>query len=129
MQTGALLHFNIDGDTKDYSAKVIANENDIAENSRSLKVRALIDKIDGNLIAGAFARVQIELGKNEKALMIPTQIPMATIRMMAMSMTMRPIQMIIRLTIPIRLTATTTATVITTPVLAANRKYQVSLKP
>ncbi len=73
MQTGALIHFYIDGDTKQYSAKVIANENDISETSRSLKVRAAVEKADGKLIAGAFARVQIELDKNENAMMIPTQ--------------------------------------------------------
>jgi membrane fusion protein, multidrug efflux system len=73
MTPGSLINFMIDGSTKKFSAKVIANENDIAEETRSLKVRAVVDKNDGNLIAGAFAKVQITLGKEEAALMIPTQ--------------------------------------------------------
>jgi membrane fusion protein (multidrug efflux system) len=73
MQNGALVYFSIDGSNKSYLAKVIANENDISQETRSLRVKAIVDKADEQLLAGAFARVKIMLDKNEAALMIPSQ--------------------------------------------------------
>ncbi len=73
MQSGQLVYFTVDNNPKTYLAKVIANENDVAEDTRSLRVRAVVDRPDASLLAGAFARVQIQLDKNQAALMIPTQ--------------------------------------------------------
>jgi membrane fusion protein (multidrug efflux system) len=66
-----LVDFTIDGSQKNFSASVIATEDAIEENTRSLAVRALIKGNDQELFPGAFARVKIVLGKNENALMIP----------------------------------------------------------
>jgi membrane fusion protein (multidrug efflux system) len=66
-----LVNFSIDGSQKNFSAAIIATEDAIEENTRSLAVRALIKGNDPELFPGAFARVKIVLGKNEKALMIP----------------------------------------------------------
>jgi membrane fusion protein (multidrug efflux system) len=73
MQPGHMVSFSSEGSTKNYAARVIATENDIAEESRSLKVRAVVDKPDAQLIPGSFVKVQIPLGKNDAALMIPSQ--------------------------------------------------------
>jgi len=73
MQPGNLVHFTLENNTTNYLAKVIATENNIAEDTRSLKVKAVVDKPDAQLIAGAFAKVQIPLGENDAALMIPSQ--------------------------------------------------------
>lgn len=73
MQPGNLISFSSEGSDKTYAARVIATENDIALESRSLKVRAVVDKPDAQLIPGSFVKVQIPLEKNNNALMIPSQ--------------------------------------------------------
>lgn len=73
MQQGNMISFSQENGEKNYAARVIATENDITQESRSLKVRAVVDKADPALIAGSFVKVQIPLGKNENALMIPSQ--------------------------------------------------------
>jgi membrane fusion protein (multidrug efflux system) len=73
MKAGSKVDFTIDNNEQVYTAKVIATENNIAEETRSLKVRALVDKPDARLLAGAFVKVKIGLGQNNAALMIPSQ--------------------------------------------------------
>lgn len=73
MKAGGVVNFMIENNTKSYLAKIIATENNIAEDTRSLKVKAVVEKPDAQLIAGSFAKVQIPLGQNDAALMIPTQ--------------------------------------------------------
>ncbi len=73
MKAGGVVNFMVENNTKSYLARVIATENNIAEDTRSLKVKAVVEKPDAQLIAGSFAKVQIPLGQNDAALMIPTQ--------------------------------------------------------
>ncbi len=73
MKLGSKVEFTLDNNEKTYSAKIIATENNIAEESRSLRVRAMVEKPDAQLVAGSFAKVKIELGQNDAALMIPSQ--------------------------------------------------------
>jgi membrane fusion protein, multidrug efflux system len=71
IKKGQLVDFTIDGSQKNFTASVLATEDAIEENTRSLAVRALVKGNDPELFPGAFARVKIILGKNENALMIP----------------------------------------------------------
>jgi membrane fusion protein (multidrug efflux system) len=74
MKPGSLVNFtleNLAGST--FSAKVTATENTVAAETRSLRVIALVAKANDQLLAGAFAKVQIPLGENDAALMIPSQ--------------------------------------------------------
>ena len=73
MKPGSLVHFNVENDSSAYPAIVTATENTIAAETRTLKVIALVQKAGKELIAGSFAKVQIPLGQNNAALMIPTQ--------------------------------------------------------
>ncbi|MBK6380733.1 MAG: efflux RND transporter periplasmic adaptor subunit [Chitinophagaceae bacterium] len=73
MKPGGKIQFSMDNNEKTYAARIIATENNIAEETRSLRVRAVVDKADADLIAGAFVKVKIDLGKNDSALMIPSQ--------------------------------------------------------
>jgi membrane fusion protein (multidrug efflux system) len=73
MKTGVPVNFTIDNSKNSYTARIMATENYIAEETRSLKVRAVVEKAGPDLIAGAFAKVKIPLGENNAALMIPTQ--------------------------------------------------------
>lgn len=70
---GYLIRFQVDGGKSSHSAKVIATENGVDQNTRTLKVRAVVDAEHPELIPGVFAKVNLQLGKNDKALMIPTQ--------------------------------------------------------
>ncbi|MGQ0739007.1 MAG: efflux RND transporter periplasmic adaptor subunit, partial [Bacteroidota bacterium] len=71
VKKGQAISFTIDGSEKDFTASVLATENAVEENTRSLAVRALVKGNEPELIPGAFARVKIVLGKNEDALMVP----------------------------------------------------------
>lgn len=73
MKPGGQVEFGMENNNKTYSAKIIATENNIAEDTRSLKVRAVVTNGDAQLIAGAFVKVKIALGENNAALMIPSQ--------------------------------------------------------
>ena len=73
MQPGNQVHFTLENNNTSYSAKIIATENNISVDTRSLMVKAIVEKGDTQLIAGAFTKVQIPLGKNNAALMIPSQ--------------------------------------------------------
>ena len=70
---GATLNFTIDGTDKIFSATVSATESKVEENSRSLRVRAVVKGQDKFLVPGTFARVKFILDKNSQALMVPTQ--------------------------------------------------------
>ena len=73
MKSGNTVQFTIENNPQFYKAKIIATDNTIAAETRSLKVKAMVEKNDPSMIAGGFIKVQIPLGKNNAALMIPTQ--------------------------------------------------------
>ncbi len=73
VQPGTRVQFSVDGSSQIFQARVIATENVIAAESRSLLVKALVDQHHERLFAGGFAKVQLTLSDNEAALMIPTQ--------------------------------------------------------
>jgi membrane fusion protein (multidrug efflux system) len=77
---GYMISFQVDGGRSHHRAKVIATENSVDQNTRTLKVRALVDAKHPELIPGVFARVNLQLGKNDKALMVPTQSVIPTAR-------------------------------------------------
>jgi membrane fusion protein (multidrug efflux system) len=70
---GKLLTFTVEGDSAKYSAVVMATEGGIEQDTRNLKVRAVVDHVSDALKPGAFATVELELGKHADALMVPTQ--------------------------------------------------------
>ena len=43
------------------------------QNTRTLKVRAVVAKSHNELVPGVFAKVNLQLGRDEVAIMIPTQ--------------------------------------------------------
>lgn len=77
---GYIISFQVDGGRSYHKAKVLATENSVDQNTRTLKVRALVDVQHPELIPGIFAKVNLQLGKNEKALMVPTQSVIPTAR-------------------------------------------------
>ena len=51
----------------------MATESNIEANTRTLKVRSVVSSSDPALVPGAFAKVTLEMDKNDQALVIPTQ--------------------------------------------------------
>ena len=58
---------------KQLGARVIATESNIAENSRSLTVRASVIGKDDGLLPGSFAKVRLSFDPDPNALLIPSQ--------------------------------------------------------
>jgi membrane fusion protein (multidrug efflux system) len=73
IRTGQTVRFTSEGVDKQYVAKVIATESSVAENTRSLKVRSVIESKDERLIPGSFAKVQLSFAPNPNTILIPTQ--------------------------------------------------------
>lgn len=70
---GKMLAFTVEGDSLKYSAAVMATEGGIESDTRNLKVRAVVDHVSPGLKPGTFARVELELGRHDDALLVPTQ--------------------------------------------------------
>ena len=79
VRNGMEVDFGIEGSPNTYTASVSATESSVEENTRNLRIRAIIRNPDRYLIPGNFAKVRIILGRNENAIMIPSQaiIPVA----------------------------------------------------
>lgn len=73
VKQGMQISFSAEGDKTAYSATVMATEQGIDAATRNLKVRALVEKNDGFLKPGSFARVTLRLSTVSGAIMIPTQ--------------------------------------------------------
>jgi len=71
IKNGQLVSFTVNGSAKTFSASVMATETTIGEDTRSLTVRASVTNSDPALIPGSFANVQMILGNNPNAIMIP----------------------------------------------------------
>lgn len=72
ISNGKELTFTVDGSTVTYHAVVSAMQTAIEENTRNLKVRAIVKHVDHYLVPGTFAKVEMILGKNDNAIMIPS---------------------------------------------------------
>ena len=77
---GDLVNFTVGGFTNTFQARVYAIEPHIDEDTRALKVRALVQNGDARLLPGAFADIQVVLQRIENALMIPSQCVISDIR-------------------------------------------------
>jgi membrane fusion protein, multidrug efflux system len=80
VRKGDRITFHVDGGQRTHSATVIATENSVEQTTRTLRIRALVDKIDPELVPGLFARINLQLGKMNDALLVPTQALVSTAR-------------------------------------------------
>ena len=71
IKNGQPISFKVNGSEKTFIATVLATATTIGQDTRSLMVRALVQNNDPALIPGTFANVQMILGNNPKAIMIP----------------------------------------------------------
>jgi membrane fusion protein (multidrug efflux system) len=70
---GYVVQFKVDGGNGYHRATVIATESSVEQTTRTMKIRALVDEIHPELVPGIFAKVNLQLGKNDNALLVPTQ--------------------------------------------------------
>lgn len=73
IKVGQPVSFTTEGSKKTFTAKVMATESNVMENTRSLQVRAIINGADPSLLAGAFAKVKLSFDPDPTAILIPTQ--------------------------------------------------------
>jgi membrane fusion protein, multidrug efflux system len=73
IKPGLKVKFNIQGTDKVYEATVAAIEHGIDPGTRNLKVRALVVNNTSVLMPGAYASVNLVLGENKSAMMVPTE--------------------------------------------------------
>ncbi|MEO6134701.1 MAG: efflux RND transporter periplasmic adaptor subunit [Ginsengibacter sp.] len=73
VREGSTINFTTATSAKSYAARIIATESGITQESRSLKILAVVKHLDKDITAGGFANVQFNLGENASAVMIPTQ--------------------------------------------------------
>lgn len=70
---GKQITFSIDGVNKKFLSTVLATEYFIDANTRSLTVKGIVKDNNPALVPGAFAKVDLDLDKDDKAIIIPTQ--------------------------------------------------------
>ena len=80
IKKGYAVKFRVDGGRQEHSATVIATENNVDQNTRTLQVRALVSGNNPELVPGVFAKVNLQLGKDDSALLVPTQAVIPNIR-------------------------------------------------
>lgn len=73
IKSGLKIKFTIYGQETQYDATVKATEGGIDAATRNIKVRALVNSKSEELVPGGFTTVQLTLGENKNAIMIPTQ--------------------------------------------------------
>jgi membrane fusion protein (multidrug efflux system) len=73
VKAGLKVTFALQGEDGHYNATVTASEEAVEASTRNLKARAVIENKTSSLKPGAFATVDLNLGENKNALMIPTQ--------------------------------------------------------
>ncbi|KDN56487.1 efflux RND transporter periplasmic adaptor subunit [Flavobacterium seoulense] len=73
IKMGTLIEITVSGSTKKYTAKIYAIEPEVEVTTRTLKIRAIADNIDGKLFPGTFADVKLPLNIVNEAIVIPTE--------------------------------------------------------
>jgi membrane fusion protein (multidrug efflux system) len=73
VKVGQKVTFTTESIDKKYTASIIATEAAVTETNRSLRIRAVVTAKDPKLIPGSFAKVAMDFGSDNDALLIPSQ--------------------------------------------------------
>jgi membrane fusion protein (multidrug efflux system) len=73
MNVGRIVSFTTEGSNKTYTAKVMATESSVTQDTRTLTVRAIVQNNDKSLVPGSFAKVILRFEPDPNALMVPSQ--------------------------------------------------------
>ncbi|MBT1703565.1 efflux RND transporter periplasmic adaptor subunit [Chryseosolibacter indicus] len=80
MNRGYIVRFRVDGGERDHQGVVIATESSVNQTTRTLLVRAQVKGNNKELVPGIFAKINLQLGKNDQALLVPSQAVIPTAR-------------------------------------------------
>jgi membrane fusion protein (multidrug efflux system) len=72
ISNGMGVVFTVEGSDKTYRANVLAKESYVDEATRNLRIRAVVQQPDAFMVPGTFAKVNMILGRNNNAFMIPS---------------------------------------------------------
>ena len=70
---GYKVKFRVDGGNEEHTGVVLATESGVDQTTRTLRVRALVNGNNRELVPGIFAKVKLQLGMATKGLLIPSQ--------------------------------------------------------
>jgi len=70
---GQFVNFRVEGNDRLYSARVMATESNITQDTRTLGVRAVVQGNSNGLVPGNFAKVILNFEPDRNAIVIPTQ--------------------------------------------------------
>lgn len=73
MVRGRKVNFTVAGSDQTFTASVLATESLIEANTRTLRIRAVVQGKHQLLVPGAFAKVLLTFGKNNESLVVPSQ--------------------------------------------------------
>jgi membrane fusion protein (multidrug efflux system) len=73
IKTGQNVSFTTEGGTKKYTAKIMATESGVTQNTRTLMIRGIVQNKDAGLVPGIFAKVVLDFDPDPNAIVIPTQ--------------------------------------------------------
>lgn len=73
IKNGQIVNFTFEGSNQTGTAKVVATESSVTENTRSLTVRSVVQNKDNLLLPGAFAKVQLKFEADPNSLLVPSQ--------------------------------------------------------
>jgi membrane fusion protein (multidrug efflux system) len=73
MPKGRQVSFSVAGHDNKFKATVLATASIVEENTRTLQVLTVISGSHPLLVPGSFAKVSLSLGRNDQAVIVPTQ--------------------------------------------------------
>lgn len=73
IKNGQFVTFTIEGVDRKFAARISATESNIAQNTRSLQVRGIVQGDNAGLTPGAFAKVALSFEPDPDAIVLPTQ--------------------------------------------------------
>jgi len=73
MTRGRVVDFTVAGTDRKFSSAIMATESNIEANTRTLKVRSVVNGTHASLVPGAFAKVTLQMGQDNEAVIVPTQ--------------------------------------------------------
>ncbi|MBY0478897.1 MAG: efflux RND transporter periplasmic adaptor subunit [Chitinophagaceae bacterium] len=73
IKQGQMISFSTDGSAKKFLAKVYATESTVSETTRGMNVRCVVQQSNTSLVAGGFAKVDMDFARNDAAILVPSQ--------------------------------------------------------
>jgi membrane fusion protein (multidrug efflux system) len=73
MNAGRKVGFTVTGSGEKFTSTVLATETSIESTTRTLRVRAVVKGNNPNLVPGNFAKISLQMGRDNNGLIVPTQ--------------------------------------------------------